>query len=72
MLVIRTLFILASFFVQCVGTVGEMFFLLVICWSWRLFHLLQSTMYIMVLIPCLLVLASKVNAHQGGSIFVPF
>jgi len=53
-----TLFTLASFF-ACARIVGGMFSLLVVCWSYMLPCLLQGTMDIMVLIPCLLILASN-------------
>jgi hypothetical protein len=53
-----TLLILTRFF-ACVGIVGGMFSLFVDCWSCKLFHLLRGIMDIMVLIPCLLVLASS-------------
>jgi hypothetical protein len=42
-----------------VGIVSGMFSLFVDCWSYRLFHFLQGTMDIMVLIPCFLILASN-------------
>jgi hypothetical protein len=42
-----------------------MFSLLVVCWSCSLFCLLQDTMDIMVLIPCLLVLAFSKLGGEG-------
>jgi hypothetical protein len=53
-----TLLTLTSFF-ACVGIIGGMFSLSMDCWSCNLFHLLPSTMDIMVLIPCFLVLTSN-------------
>jgi ABC-type microcin C transport system permease subunit YejE len=60
---LATLFIIASFSI-CVGTIGGMFSSLVDYWSYTLLHVLQGTMDIMVLILCLLVLASN---KLGGS-----
>jgi hypothetical protein len=53
-------------FFACARTIGGMFSLFVDCWSCKLFRLLRSTMDIMVLIHCFLVLTSN---KLGGPIW---
>jgi hypothetical protein len=64
---LQTLFTVVGFS-TCVGIIGGRFSLLVVCWSCRLFHLLQGRMDIVVLITCLLVPTSSKLGGRGGRV----